>query len=161
MNLIFLFDRLRNVFSRKYRKYVFKKSIQCNHNDFNLVGDIILINKNINLGHNVTIYPNVMFWGDGTIEIDDNVDIGTGTILYASKNGGIKIGKNTMIAAQCYVIDMDHGIIKDSLICNQENTIEKVLIGEDCWIAANATILKGSIVENGAVIGAKSLVRDI
>lgn len=34
--------------------------IGCNHNDFSIVGDITVINKNIKLGHNVTIYPDVM-----------------------------------------------------------------------------------------------------
>lgn len=52
------------------------------------MGDITLINKNIKLGKNVTIYPDVMFWGDGPIIVGDNVDIGKGTIIYASKNGG-------------------------------------------------------------------------
>ena len=59
-----------------------------NHNDFNIVGDITVINKNIKLGRNVTIYPGVMFWGDGLIEIGDNVDIGKDTVIYSSKSGG-------------------------------------------------------------------------
>lgn len=49
--------------------------IGCNHNDFSIVGDITVINKNIKLGHNVTIYPDVMLFGDGEIVIGDNVDI--------------------------------------------------------------------------------------
>ena len=34
----------------------------------------------------------------------------------------------------------------------------KIYIGNDVWIAENCTILKGSIINDGAVIGAKSLV---
>lgn len=64
-----------------------------------------------------------------------------------------------MIAAQCYIIDMDHGIKKETLIRQQDNAIEKGIIGNDCWLAANVTVLKGSEICDGAVVGAKSLVK--
>lgn len=157
--MLLFVDRIIQKILRTYRKAVFKKKIGCNHNDFNLVGRVTLINTNISLGHNVTIYPDVMFWGDGPIVIGDNVDIGNGTVLYSSKAGGVTIGDNTVIAAQCYIIDMDHGINKDVLISQQKNSVEEVIIGQDVWLAANVTVLKGSRIEDGAVIGAKSLVK--
>lgn len=88
MKLIILIDRIKNKLVRKYRKIVFKNTINCEHNQFSLVGKVTLINKNIKLGENVTIYPDCMFFGDGLIEIGDNVDIGNGTIIYSSKSGG-------------------------------------------------------------------------
>ncbi|MGM9643624.1 MAG: hypothetical protein ACI3X1_00905 [Eubacteriales bacterium] len=66
-----------------------------------------------------------------------------------------------MIAAQGYIIDTDHGIGTDKLICQQENAVEKVIIGSDCWLAANVTVLKGSHICDGAVVGAKSLVKNV
>ena len=158
MNLILLFERFKRKINSAYRKYIFKKQIGCSHSDFSLVGNITLINKNIKLGRNVTIYPDVMFFGDGLIEIGDNVDIGNGTVIYSSKCGGVHIGSNTMIAAQCYIIDMDHGTAGGDLIRNQPNTVQPIKIGEDVWIAANVTIIKGSDIGDGAVIGAKSFV---
>lgn len=59
MKLILLVDRLNNKIKRNYRKG-FLRQCGCNHNDFSIVGDITVINKNIKLGHNVTIYPDVM-----------------------------------------------------------------------------------------------------
>lgn len=64
-----------------------------------------------------------------------------------------------MIAAQCYIIDMDHGIKSGELIRNQNNTVSPVVIGEDVWIAAGAKILKGSVIQDGAIIGAQSVVK--
>ncbi len=157
MNLILLFDRLKNKIRRSYREYIFKCRTGCK---VNLVGDVILINTNIKIGRNVTLYPGVMLWGDGRIEIGDNVNIGNNTVIYASKfGGGVTIGDDTQIAAQCYLIDMDHGLNADDLIRNQNNTVSPINIGKDCWIAANCTILKGSQIGDGAVIGAKSLVK--
>jgi len=88
MNLILKFNSVLMRIQRKYRKYIFKKTIGCEHSNFNLVGEVTLINRNVKLGHNVTIYPDVMLFGDGVIEIGDNVAIGNGTIIYASKSSG-------------------------------------------------------------------------
>ena len=158
MNPVLLFDRILRKIQSEYRKYIFKNRIRCDHSDFSLVGKVTLINSNIKLGHNVTIYPDVMFFGDGLIEIGDNVDIGNGTIIYASKSGGVHIGNNTMIAAQCYIIDTDHGISAGELIRNQPNTVSTVFIGEDVWLAAGCKVLKGSFINDGAVIGASAVI---
>lgn len=91
MKGILTVERIKNKIKRMYRKKVFQELISCPHNDFNLVGDVIVINRNIKLGHNVTIYPDCMFFGDGNIEIGDNVDIGNGSIIYASKSGGWRL----------------------------------------------------------------------
>lgn len=159
MNIILLFDRAICKIQREYRKYVFRKKIGCEHKDFSLVGKVTLINRNVRLGHHVTIYPDVMLFGDGRIDIGDNVDIGNGTLLYASKCWGITIGKNTLIAAQSYIIDTDHGMSSEDLIRNQKNTVASVTIGEDVWIAAGCKILRGAQIHDGAVIGAASLVK--
>ena len=159
MRCLFIFvDRVISKFLRTYRNYIFYVKTGCRAN---LIGNMTLINRNVKCGKNVTIYPGVMFFGDGRIEIGDNVDIGNGTIIYASKCGGVSIGSNTVIAAQCYIIDMDHGIEKNTLIREQPNTVDKVIIGSDCWLAANVTVLKGSHICDGAVVGAKSLVKNV
>jgi acetyltransferase-like isoleucine patch superfamily enzyme len=127
--------------------------------NINIIGPITIINKNVKYGKKVTLYPCVMLFGDGPIEIGDNVNIGNGTIIYASQGGGVKIGNNTLIAAQCYIIDTDHGMKSGELIMKQKNTISKVIIGSDVWISAGCKVLKGSNIHDGAVIGAMSLVK--
>ena len=86
MFLSFL-DRAKNKLLRIYRKAVFLDTIKCPHKDLYVVGDYTLINHNITLGYNVTIYPGVMFFGQGSIVIGNNVNIGNGTILYSSLGG--------------------------------------------------------------------------
>ena len=105
------------------------------------------------------IYSNVTFWGNGMIEIGDNCSIGQGTVIFVSETGGVTIGSNTHIAAQCYIIDMDHGVCAGELISKQENIVGKIDIGSDVWIAAGAKILKGSVLGDHAVIGANAVVK--
>lgn len=159
MNVLLGYDRIKNSIARKYRQYIFKHQCKINHNDFKLVGRVNTINTNIKLGHGVVIYPDVLFFGDGLIEIDDDVNIGPGTVFYASKSGGIRIGKHTRIAAQCYIIDMDHGIETGKLICEQENSVQRIVIEDDVWIGAGVKVLRGTIIEEGAVIGAGAVAK--
>ncbi len=156
MKLLLIFDRIKNKISKIYNERIFflKTGYKVN-----LVKNMMLVNKNIKLGKNVWIYPNVTIFGDGLIEIGDKVSIGQGTIIYASKSGGVKIGNNTMIAAQSYIIDADHGMKFGKMMRDQVNTVAAIEIGEDVWLGANVTVLKGSKIGNGAVIGAKSLVK--
>ncbi len=157
--MLLIFDRFKEAIKRTYRKKVIKEKIRCKHNNFSIVGDITLINRHVTIGKNVTIYPGVMLFGQGPIVIGDNVDIGKDTVIFASKDGGVVIGDNTLIAAQCYIIDSDHGFSRNMLVRDQNNTVARVSIGKDCWIGANATILKGSKINDGSVIGAKALVK--
>ncbi len=86
--MILFFDKCFKKIALLWRKAVFKRKIKCNHNCFKLLGNITLINRNIKLGKNVTIYPDCLFFGDGPIVIGDNVDIGSGTVIYSSTCGG-------------------------------------------------------------------------
>ena len=54
---------------------------------------------------------------------------------------------------------MNHGTSSEKLIREQQNTVVLITIGEDCWLGANVTVRKGSKIENGAIIGAKGLVK--
>lgn len=157
--MLLFIDRIIQKIKRQYRKNVFCKKINCKHKNISLVGNVTLINNNITIGENVTLYPEVMFYGDGPIVIGDNVSIGNGTVIYASKNGGITIGSGTMIAAQTYIIDCDHGTKAGKPVAEQENSVAAVNIGQDVWLGTNVTVLKGSNIKNGAIIGAKALVK--
>ena len=158
--MILFIGKVINKLSSIYRKKVFEAYTNNKGKGVKIYGKMTLINRNVKCGKNVSFYPDVMLFGDGLIEIGDNVDIGNGTIIYASKaGGGVKIGNNTSIAAQCYIIDMDHGIHAGKLIRDQENTVSPIQIMKDVWIAAGCKILKGSIIHDGAIIGAASLVK--
>ncbi|MBC8643934.1 acyltransferase [Flavobacterium lindanitolerans] len=156
--MLLLIDRIINKLIRVYRKKIFLLKIKSKENTVNVLGKVYVNATNIKIGKNVTIYPNVYFWGDGLIEIGDNVDLGIGTIIFAKQQ--VIIGNNTAIAAQCYIIDSNHGVKKDVLINKQPLHVdsEGIIIGNDVWIAAGCKIVKGAKISDGAVIGALSIV---
>lgn len=123
-----------------------------------VTGKVYIKSKNIHLGNDVQIQPGVMIFGNGKVEIGDNTVIGKDTIIFSNKN--VKIGKNVLIAAQSYIIDSNHQIFADKLINQQGLESEVLIIGDDVWIGAGAKVIKGSRINEGAVIGAMSLVNN-
>jgi acetyltransferase-like isoleucine patch superfamily enzyme len=159
MNLIakFLYG-FPNRIERRRLKFIFCGLTGNKPNGLIIRGKIYLENKNILIGKNVDIYPGVTFAGNGLIRIGDNCKIGQNTIIYANNNGGVVIGDNTIIAAQNYIIDSNHNMNAGRKISDQGLSSSLVTIGEDVWLGANVTVIKGAVIQNGVVVGAKSLV---
>lgn len=156
-------DRSINRIKRFYKRAVFLDTIKSKEKSLYIVSDYTLINKNIEIGKNVVIYPGVMFFGQGKIKIGDRANFGNGTVLYASDTtgGGITIGDNVMIAADVYIIDNDHGTKVGINMIEQEDVVEQVIIGNDVWIGAGAKILRGTVIEDGAVVAAGAVVKGV
>lgn len=123
----------------------------------NILGKVYLDNPNIQFGRNVTVFPNVHIFGLGKVTLGDNVSIGDGTIICAAQD--IVIGKNTMIAAQCYIIDCNHGMhLCVGGMREQPLSIHPTKIGENVWLGCGCKILAGAEISDGAVIGAGTVI---
>lgn len=142
--------------------FFYRKKLECSQrkkfSNLRVLGHIYIENCTVDIGKNVVLWPGVSFTGNGHIKIGSNVKIGQNTIIYASKNGGVEIGDNSIIAAQTYIIDSNHLTRAGANICDQELTSLPVLIGEDVWIGAQCMIIRGASIGNGCVIGAHSVV---
>lgn len=124
--------------------------------DISIKSNVQLDNSNIRFGKNVMLYSGVQIWGTGHITIEDNVAIGKNTIIFANQD--MIIGANTLIAAQCYIIDSDHESLKTELIRKQPLASKPISIGSDVWIGAGSIILGGACIKDGSIVGALSMV---
>jgi acetyltransferase-like isoleucine patch superfamily enzyme len=116
--------------------------------------------------YNNSVINNVEFKGTGIIEPFCRlngaplIEVGNNFYLNATCHllGEIKIGNNVLIGPQTIIWGRDHGMKKDDLIYKQPHVNKKIVIGDDVWIGAHATILKGVNIGEGAVVAAGSLV---
>ena len=134
-------------------KLIYKKK-----NTPKILGKIYVDNKNVEFGKNVVLSRNVRFWGDGKIVLGDNVCIGDNTTIFASSCAGVYIGNDTYIAADCYIIDMNHGYEYGKSVKECKDTYGKIIIGKNVWLGQDVTVLKNSVIGDGCVVGAKSLI---
>ncbi|WP_294319026.1 acyltransferase [uncultured Chryseobacterium sp.] len=110
--------------------------------------------KNIFLGRNVDICPNVIIW-PLNLTVGNNVQINPGSAIY----GTVKIGNDVMIAPNCMITGGNHGFAKNGIPMRfQESSSKGIIIEDDVWIGANSVILDGVIIRTGTVIAAGSVV---
>ena len=96
----------------------------------------------------------------GRVQIGENCGI-SGSTIYAYTS--IKIGDNTMIGANCKIIDNDFHPLRseDRLRENSHEYVKTrpIVIGRNCFIGMNSIILKGAVIGDNVVIGAGSVVQ--
>lgn len=92
----------------------------------------------------------------GNITIGENVWISFAVSggCYIQGINGIEIGDNTIFAPGVKIISANH--YKDDLRKFVKNN--PIIIGENCWIGANAVILSGVELGDNVIIGAGSVV---
>jgi acetyltransferase-like isoleucine patch superfamily enzyme len=105
-------------------------------------GSYAIACSKISIGKNVVIRPNTMLFAEpiyegGFIKIEDYVLIGSGVQIYTTNHNYND---------------------RNQLIVNQGSTVKDVILKKGCWIGANAIILPGVIIEEGAVVAAGSVV---
>ena len=101
-----------------------------------------------------------IFLQDATLVIGDRSFIGYGTIITARES--ILIGKDVLIAEYVSIRDQDH--VFESILPTSRSgfSTAPVVIGDNVWIGAKATITRGVTIGENSVIGANSVVtRDI
>lgn len=77
--------------------------------------------------------------------------------------GRLIIGRNTALSFGCTIVTGNHtptvGIPHFHLGSQHKNDRERdIVIGEDCWIGANVTLLSGAQISRGCVVGACAMV---
>lgn len=93
----------------------------------------------------------------GYISIDNNVYIGTGTTLFG--HVGLEIGKYSLLAQNITITPYSHVYDNPSEnIINQGGHCEKIVIGKDCYLGMNVSVMYSGSIGDGSIIGAGSVV---
>lgn len=98
--------------------------------------------------------------GLGDVMIGADCVINSGCVLYSGN--GIRIGERVAIAANCTLAPANHEYKdKDASIREQGFRPSKggIVIENDVWIGANCVLLDGTVLREGCVIAAGSIVR--
>lgn len=103
------------------------------------------------MGENSIVHAPLTAVRPHNVKIGKNVIVMNGCLMMAA--GGITLEDGVMIAANAQLISNNHDLRERMII-----TCKPVLICENAWIGAGATILPGVTVGENAVVGAASVV---
>ena len=136
--------------------------------DFNLGGTFKNCVRNpaakgrISFGDSAWIERGAVLWAfDGSICTERNVYLGPYVAIYG--HGGVEIGADTLVSMHATILSSNHGVPPlGRKIREQPDELLPTKIGRDVWIGANAVILGGVTVGDGAVVAAGAVVtRDV
>ena len=154
------------------RNVVFGQNVVLRHPHKIHVGDNVVVddnclldakgegNRGIAIGSGVFIGRNTIFsCKNGDIDVEDGANIGFNCELFSASR--VRIGRNTLLAAYCYVIGGDHDFSDPGrAVLEQSRSSQGVDVGEGVWLGAGAKVLDGVTIGNRAIVGAAAVVRD-
>ncbi len=137
--------------------------------------------ETVEIGRNVFIAPQAQIFAEPgrTVRIGDGVRIAADCVLHGpitvgdhvsvnhhvtmdGGRAGITIGAHTRIAAYATLFAFNHGMAAGQLVREQPVTSKGILIGADVWIGAQAGVVDGVTIGDGAVVGMNAQVtRDV
>jgi acetyltransferase-like isoleucine patch superfamily enzyme len=93
----------------------------------------------------------------GSIRLARRVWLGPYVVIYGQ--GGVEIGEQTLVSMHCTILSSNHGVPPlGKLIRETADELLPTKIGRDVWIGANAVILGGVTIGEGAVVAAGAVV---
>lgn len=91
------------------------------------------------------------------LEVGDGVKLTAGVVISSAKE--VLIGGDSLIAEWVSIRDSQHCYDEVSIIRAQGLDSASVIIGADVWVGRSAAIFMGSILGDGCVVGAHSIVK--
>lgn len=168
-----MIDFIRKAFFKFRQVYLYKIVGNCKIACYNALG--ANISYTVRLNKITILWPHQVVIGAYT-KVEDNVEIKIdgqykqgksviiGQSVYIGRGvefniiDGLHIENNALLASGVKCIDHDHGIDLGKKIGKHPGKSAPIVLKDNCWIGANAIILKGVIVGEGAVVAAGSIV---
>ena len=117
-------------------------------------------NRGIDIGTGVFIGRNtILSCKNGDIEIGDGANVGFNCEIFSASR--VAIGRETLVAAYCYLIGGDHDFSDPARgVLAQGRRSDGITVGEGAWLGAGVKVLDGVAIGDRAIVGAAAVVRD-
>jgi len=122
--------------------------------------------KVIVLGDDVMLSVNVMIsCKNGCVTVGDNTGLSAHTIIHATNDCPVSIGRDGIIGPQCYLAGGGNYHSDRTDVPIREQGIQNdggVTLADDVWLGARTTVLGGVTMHRGSIAGAGAVVsRDV
>ena len=159
-----------NLFKHVGKSVIFGKGLVLRHPKRIVLGDRAALDDGslldasgseagITLGNDVIVSRNCVVQAKtASVVIGDRTDIGCNVVITSS--GGIEIGHSVLIAGNCYIGGGRYNMDRTDIPMMDQGLHTKgpVVIEDDVWLGAGATVLDGVRIGKGCVVGAGAVV---
>jgi acetyltransferase-like isoleucine patch superfamily enzyme len=154
------------------RNVIFGQNVVLRHPHKIRIGDNVVIddhclvdakgttNRGITIGSGVFVGRNtILSCKNGDIDLADGANVGFNCEIFSASR--VTIGRDTLLAAYCYVIGGDHDFGDPAAaVLAQGRRSAGVTVGAGVWLGAGAKILDGVAIGDRAIVGAGAVVRE-
>jgi acetyltransferase-like isoleucine patch superfamily enzyme len=154
------------------RNVVFGQNVVLRHPHKIHIGDNVIIDDNclidakgesnagIRIASGVFVGRNtILSCKNGDIDLSEGANIGFNCEIFSASR--VRIGRNVLVAAYCYLIGGDHDFSDTSRpVLEQGRTSSGITVGDGSWLGAGAKVLDGVEIGAHAVVGAGAVVRE-
>lgn len=153
------------------RHVVFGQNVVLRHPHKIHIGDNVVIDDNclidakgdsnagIRIASGVFIGRNtILSCKNGDIDLAEGANVGFNCEIFSASR--VRIGRNALVAAYCYLIGGDHDFSDASRpVQEQARKSAGITVGDGAWLGAGAKVLDGVDIGANAVVGAGAVVR--
>ncbi|MBK7403450.1 MAG: colanic acid biosynthesis acetyltransferase WcaF [Phycisphaerales bacterium] len=100
-----------------------------------------------------------------SVRIDRPWNLAAGHLTIFGDHAALRLAETVTIGERCVIsqyavlaTEMVDPVASDPASGRLVSKTGAIVIGDDCWVAADALVLPGSRIEKGTVVGARSLV---
>jgi len=158
---IFMISYLPGCIGRVIRGLIIKRMVKKSGNHISIgVGVEITGHENIEIGNNFSIMRfSSIYAHESNLVLGNNISINSNSCIGAADGGEIVIGSNVLIAQNVVLRASDHDFNNAKIpIKEQRHSGGKIVIGDDCWIGANAVITRNVCIGSHSIVGAGAVV---
>lgn len=112
----------------------------------------------INAKKNIRVHPTASIRNAKNIYIGENSHININCCIWPGQDSKIILGDNLLMGPGVSMQAANHGTDRDRVMMEQERTQKDIIIGNDCWLGSNVTILAGVSIPDGCIVAAGAVV---
>jgi len=122
------------------------------------IHDHVAPRARMEIAGNPRIHPTASLRCGENIYLGKNSHINQYCCIWASRNSKIMLGDNLLMGPGVKIFSSNHGS-KMGVPMNVQPPIERdIIIGNDVWLGANAVVVAGVTIGDGAIVAAGSVV---
>jgi len=129
-----------------------------------VVDDLVVLdakgssNRGIDIGRGVFLgRGTILSCKNGDIALGDEVNIGFHSEIFSGSS--VRVGRHGLFAAYTYLVGGGHAFGDPGrAVIEQERTSRGIVLGDNVWLGAGATVLDGVEIGSNVVVGAGAVV---